>query len=56
MIPFIYIWYGEDLWCSMMLNDVQNHNPSDFSFKVRPIVKDDLLWHSKSTNDVVLYE
>ena len=39
-----------------MLNAVQFHDPFDFCFKVGTIVKDDLLWHFKSTNDVVLYE
>ena len=38
-----------------MLDLVQFNDLSDFSFKVRPIVGDDLLWHSKSTDDLLAF-
>ena len=39
-----------------MLKLVQFYDPSVFPFKVGPIIWDDLLWYSKLTDDVVLYE
>ena len=38
-----------------MLDLMQFYDLSDFSFRVRPIVEDDLLRYSKSTDDVVFY-
>ena len=39
-----------------MLNLVKLYDLPDFPFKMKPIIGDDFLWYSKSTDDVVLYE
>ena len=40
----------------MMLNLVKLYDLLVFPFKMRPIIGDNLLWYSKSIDDVVLYE